>query len=137
MAVEFRPARQGHDHVYLALGMAMVRTLDILHLDHIHGKTMGRRRRLDDAAEPDAAGLSRAHPAGGDRFLAELEDVAEYLAGSGKLGLEEVGQSGIDRPAGDLPGDLRDPLGEGFGRRLGHHRFLLERPRRPVIPERA
>src|SRR5439155_316176 len=61
-SIEFRRTLERHDHVDLALGMAMVGTCEVFHLDHVDTEAVRRFTRLDDATVLYPSAFAIAHP---------------------------------------------------------------------------
>src|SRR5438876_438172 len=101
-----------HGHVYLAVRMAMMRTRDIIHFDHIDAEAMGRPGRLHDAAVLDSAGFTATHPAGRDALIAGITERTKDRSLDWKRVIQVVLQSRIEAAPLDLPGNLRDQFGE-------------------------
>jgi len=106
VAVERRTRSDRHDHVDLALWMAMVRPLDVGHVHHVDAEAGKCRGGLGDAAELDAAGRAIAHPAVLDRLVAGGLDRLEGGPCRRELGVELGRKRCVERLAGERAGDF-------------------------------
>src|SRR5712691_7793039 len=115
-AVEFRRGAERHDQVDLAVGMPVVRALDVAHLHDVHAEAVRAFAGLDDPAELGPARLAVAHPAGFDRLATGIEDALERRPACRIGGIQFGFELPIERFVLNEFGDGRDDGLKLFGR---------------------
>src|SRR6516225_7523406 len=128
--------RQGHDQVDLAVRVAVVRARDVVHVDDVDREAVRPRRRLQHAAEADAAVLALAHPtlghagpAGrGQGFVGDTAGPVPFVEVAGEVVVE-----GSPRDRGR---QHRDPPGEVLLHGIAHGQVLIAKAALNCMPRR-
>ncbi len=109
-SVEFGLCRNRHDHANLAFGMDMMRSDHRVHPHHIDAEHSRLGARLDDAAEPDAAGLALTEPSFGVPRLDQPGQSLERLFICRISRVEPSFQSSVKGTVADGGSDLTDEI---------------------------